>query len=74
MSGLTYVLLSGGMLAALWLFVLLVMWTIRTDLFGPKVKRLPGKATPAAVPPAAPAAGADPAKADGAAGSAEARK
>ena len=57
MSGLTYVLLSGGMLAALWLFVLPVMGTIRTDRFGPQVKRRPGKATPvAAVPPAAPAA------------------
>jgi hypothetical protein len=52
MSGLTYVVLSGGLLALMWIFVLIVLWTIRADLFGPKVKRLPQAATP---PPASPA-------------------
>lgn len=58
MSGLTYVLLSGGLLALMWIFVLIVLWTIRADLFGPKVKRLPQSASPAPIarPATAPAA------------------
>jgi hypothetical protein len=41
MSGeLLYLIVSAVFLVLLWLFVLAVMWAIRSDLFGPKVKRM----------------------------------
>lgn len=60
MSGeLLYLIISAAFIALLWLFVFSVVWAIRSDLFGPKVKRMrraqPAAQAPAqAAPPAAP--------------------
>lgn len=53
MSELTLLVLRIGFLAALWVFVFFVVYSIRADLFGQRVRRLPASAsTPA--PPAEP--------------------
>jgi pSer/pThr/pTyr-binding forkhead associated (FHA) protein len=60
MSELTLLLLRIGFLVLLWFFVFAVVYSLRADLFGVKVRRMP-EPTPAAAAPAAasrPAAGA----------------
>jgi pSer/pThr/pTyr-binding forkhead associated (FHA) protein len=52
MSELTLLLLRIGFLALMWFFVFAVIYALRTDLFGQRVKRLQSEAAPAA--PAAP--------------------
>ena len=42
MSELTLLVLRIGFLAALWVFVFFVVYSIRADLFGERVRRLPG--------------------------------
>ncbi|WP_028245608.1 FHA domain-containing protein FhaB/FipA [Pseudoclavibacter soli] len=60
MSGeLLYLIISSAFIALLWLFVFSVVWAIRSDLFGPKVKRMRG-AQPAAPAPAQASAAAAP--------------
>ncbi|MBN9211280.1 MAG: FHA domain-containing protein [Microbacterium sp. 71-36] len=54
MSPLTLLLLQGGFLVLLWFFVFGVVYSLRADLFGVKVRKLPEPAAPAAAP-AAPA-------------------
>jgi|SRR5688572_10562199 len=59
MSELTLLLLRIGFLVLLWFFVFAVVYSLRADLFGVKVRRMP-EPTPAAAGPAAasrPAAG-----------------
>lgn len=53
MSELTLLLLRIGFLVLLWFFVFAVVYSLRADLFGVKVRRMPEAA--AAVPAAAPA-------------------
>lgn len=55
MSELTLLLLRIGFLVLLWAFVFAVIYSLRADLFGVKVRRMP-EAAPAAAAPAAPAA------------------
>ncbi|CAH0161618.1 FHA domain-containing protein [Microbacterium sp. Bi128] len=57
MSPLTLLLLQGGFLILLWFFVFGVVYSLRADLFGVKVRKLP---EPAASAPAAPAPTASP--------------
>jgi len=60
MSELTLLLLRIGFLVLLWFFVFAVVYSLRADLFGVKVRRMP-EPVPAAAPPAAasrPVAGA----------------
>lgn len=45
MSELTLLVLRIGFLAALWVFVFFVVYSIRADLFGQRVRRLPGPPT-----------------------------
>lgn len=63
MSELTLLLLKFGFLLLLWAFVFAVVYALRTDLFGERVRRMPTEApatpfpsspiaTPAAAPPA----------------------
>jgi pSer/pThr/pTyr-binding forkhead associated (FHA) protein len=52
MSELTLLLLRIGFLMLLWFFVFAVVYSLRADLFGVKVRRMPEPA-PAAAPPAA---------------------
>lgn len=54
MSPLTLLLLQGGFLVLLWFFVFGVVYSLRADLFGVKVRKLPEPAASAAAP-AAPA-------------------
>ncbi|MGO2654358.1 MAG: FHA domain-containing protein FhaB/FipA [Pseudoclavibacter sp.] len=64
MSGeLLYLLISAVFLVLLWLFVFSVIWAVRSDLFGPKVKRMRGAAASAGSAPAASPAAAPPAPA-----------
>ena len=60
MSELTLLLLRIGFLVLLWFFVFAVVYSLRADLFGVKVRRMPEPAQAAAAPAAAsrPAAGA----------------
>jgi len=51
-SELTYLLLQIGFLLLLWFFVFSVVYSLRADLFGVKVRRMPD-AAPAAAPTAA---------------------
>lgn len=51
MSELTYLLLQIGFLLLLWFFVFSVVYSLRADLFGVKVRRMPD-AAPAAAPTA----------------------
>lgn len=53
MSELTFLVLRIGFLAALWVFVFFVVYSIRADLFGQRVRRLPASAA-ATTPPAEP--------------------
>ena len=71
MSELTLLLLRIGFLVLLWAFVFAVVYSLRSDLFGVKVRRMPepqAAAVPAAAvaaaPAKAPAASAPPAKGD----------
>ena len=57
MSPLTLLLLQGGFLVLLWFFVFGVVYSLRADLFGVKVRKLP---EPAASAPATPAQVASP--------------
>ncbi|KTS55485.1 hypothetical protein NS206_16365, partial [Microbacterium testaceum] len=57
MSPLTLLLLQGGFLVLLWFFVFGVVYSLRADLFGVKVRKLP---EPAASAPATPAPVASP--------------
>jgi len=53
MSELTLLLLRIGFLVLLWFFVFAVVYSLRADLFGVKVRRMP-EPVPAAAPAAAP--------------------
>lgn len=75
MSQLTLLILQLSFLALIWVFVFVVVYSIRSDLFGRRVKRLPDAAAntfPAAPPAFAPSDAAAPAAAGMAAGSAAA--
>ena len=61
MSELTLLLLRIGFLVLMWAFVFAVVYSLRADLFGVKVRRMPEPAAAAA--PAAPASGASPSSA-----------
>lgn len=68
MSELTYLLLRIGFLALLWIFVFIAFFTIRSELFGPKVRALPKAKEPTPniptpSPTPAPAATAPPTRA-----------
>jgi len=62
MGELTLLVLRVAFLAVLWGFVFAIVYALRSDLFGQKVRRMPAQPTPAAAPaypapaPAAPAA------------------
>ncbi|MBW9109586.1 FHA domain-containing protein [Microbacterium trichothecenolyticum] len=58
MSELTLLLLRIGFLVLLWAFVFAVVYSLRADLFGVKVRRMPDAAAAAAVAPAASVPGA----------------
>lgn len=61
MSELTLLVLRFGFLLLLWAFVFAIVYALRTDLFGQRVRRLPeGAAANAATAPATPAAGVYP--------------
>jgi hypothetical protein len=68
-SDLTLLLLQLGFLALMWLFVFAVVFALRSDVFGVRVRRMPdagparspGKAAPAPAPRPAPAPSAAPA-------------
>ncbi|MBD3941124.1 FHA domain-containing protein, partial [Microbacterium sp. NEAU-LLC] len=62
MSELTLLLLRIGFLVLMWAFVFSVVYSLRADLFGVKVRRMPDAAA-AAAPGAAPAGAAAPAAA-----------
>ena len=66
-SELTLLLLRIGFLVLLWFFVFAVVYSLRADLFGVKVRRMPDPAGAAAAPAAAAPAAAPPAKAPAAA-------
>lgn len=55
MSELTFLLLRIGFLVLMWFFVFAVVYSLRADLFGVKVRKMPD-AAPAAAPAPAPAA------------------
>ncbi|WP_105566743.1 FHA domain-containing protein FhaB/FipA [Microbacterium halophytorum] len=58
MSELTLLLLRGGFLLVMWLFVLAVVFSLRADLFGSRARKLPEPSrskAPAAAPAATPA-------------------
>lgn len=57
MSELTLLLLRIGFLILLWAFVFVVVYSMRADLFGVRVRRMPEPAGEAAAPAAAPPAG-----------------
>ncbi len=46
MSQLTLLLLQGGFLVLLWFFVFGVVYSLRADLFGVKVRKLPSPRHP----------------------------
>lgn len=58
MSELTLLLLRIGFLVLLWAFVFAVVYSLRADLFGVKVRRMPDAAAAATAAPAASAPGA----------------
>jgi len=47
MSELTLILLRFGLLLVLWAFVFAIVYALRSDLFGPKVRRMPSDAAAA---------------------------
>ena len=55
MSPLTLLLLQIGFLVLLWFFVFAVVYSLRADLFGVKVRKLPEPAAAGAAPAASPA-------------------
>lgn len=57
-SELTLLVLRFGFLLLLWLFVFGIVYALRTDLFGQRVRKLPDTAAPAASPSPFPAGGA----------------
>jgi len=59
MSQLTLLLLQGGFLVLLWFFVFGVVYSLRADLFGVKVRKLPEPVAAAAPAAAAPTASPD---------------
>ncbi|KQZ07311.1 hypothetical protein ASD19_12175 [Microbacterium sp. Root53] len=64
MSELTLLILQVGFLLLLWLFVFAVVFALRSDVFGVRVRRMPEAAAPARAPARpAPAAAARPAPA-----------
>ncbi len=63
MSELTLLLLRIGFLVVLWAFVFAVIYSLRADLFGVKVRKLPDAPAPAAAGSPAPAAPARPSSA-----------
>ncbi|MGO1411087.1 MAG: FHA domain-containing protein FhaB/FipA [Microbacterium sp.] len=54
MSDLTLLLLRGGFLLVMWLFVLAVVFALRADLFGSRARKLPEPQSARAAAPAAP--------------------
>ena len=56
MSELTLLLLRFGFLLLLWAFVFAVVYALRSDLFGQRVRRMPSESQAAAPFPSAPAA------------------
>lgn len=58
MSALTLLLLQVGFLILLWFFVFAVVYSLRADVFGVKVRKLPAPAAAAGAPSAAPGQGA----------------
>ncbi len=56
MSELTLLLLRIGFLVAMWFFVFAVVYSLRADLFGVKVRRMPDAAAAGPAPASAPAA------------------
>ena len=79
MSELTLLLLRVGFLILMWAFVFAIVYALRSDLFGTKVRRMPASAAPAAAaasssPAAAAAPAARPASAPAAAGGPPARR
>ena len=57
MSELTLLLLRIGFLVLLWVFVFAIVYSLRADLFGVKVRRMPEPAAAAAPRPPRPAVG-----------------
>lgn len=53
MSELTLLLLRIGFLILMWAFVFSIVYALRSDLFGTKVRRLPAAGAPASVDPGA---------------------
>ncbi|MBX3310540.1 MAG: FHA domain-containing protein [Cryobacterium sp.] len=53
MSELTLLALRFGFLALLWVFIFAIVYALRTDLFGQRVKRLPADASSQTLAPAA---------------------
>jgi len=66
-SELTLLLLRIGFLLLMWFFVFAVVYSLRADLFGVRVRRMPEVAAPAAASPMAAAPAAGPAAATSAA-------
>lgn len=62
MSELTLLLLRIGFLILLWAFVFAIVYALRSDLFGTKVRRLPAAGNAAASAPAAPIMASPPAR------------
>lgn len=60
MTDLTLLILRGGFLLLMWLFVLSVVFALRADLFGGRVRRLPESAASAPRPAAAKASSTPP--------------
>ncbi|MDR5699263.1 FHA domain-containing protein FhaB/FipA [Agromyces aerolatus] len=60
MSELTLLVLQLGFLLLLWVFVFSIVYALRSDLFGQRVRKFPDAATAAAAPAPAPAAAAAP--------------
>ena len=58
-SELTFLLLRIGFLVILWFFVFAVVYSLRADLFGVKVRKMPEPAAAATASPARPAAAGD---------------
>lgn len=54
MGELTLFVLKLGFLVLMWVFIFVVLFTLRSDLFGQKVRKLPAPATPTFAPPPAP--------------------
>ena len=54
MSELTLLLFRVAFLAVLWAFVFAIVYALRSDLFGQKVRRMPAAAAPASPAPSAP--------------------